>query len=215
MKPEQDQIARAGPNRLMAGRWGIVCIGSSTGGPNILDKIITGLPADLGAPIVVAQHMPPRFTESFAANLDRNSALTVVHAEDGMPIYPGVVYIGRGKQHVRVIRPKTGKPYLEINDLPPGLYYKPSADELLRSGAMAYGKATLGIVLSGIGRDGTEGARAIKLAGGMVVTQAAETCVVYGMPKSCVEAGLSDLAAGPEEIRQILLRLSPGVTAPA
>ncbi|MCC7409681.1 MAG: chemotaxis protein CheB, partial [Phycisphaeraceae bacterium] len=141
-------------------------------------------------------------------SLDQMSALSVVHAEDGMPIFPGVVYVARGQQHMRIVGSRHA-PKIQISQEPQALLFKPSADELLRSTAQVYGRATLAVVLSGIGRDGSEGARAVRAAGGMILTQAAETCAVYGMPKTCVELGLSDAALEPVGIRQVIHQLSP------
>lgn len=196
-------IPRIEPNRFSA-----VAIGSSTGGPRVLEQIIASLPADLPVPIFIAQHMPPRFTESFSVSLDQMSALSVVHAEDGMPIFPGVVYVARGQQHMRIVGSRHATK-IQISQEPRALLFKPSADELLRSTAQVYGRATLAVVLSGIGRDGSEGARAVRAVGGMILTQAAETCAVYGMPKTCVELGLSDAALEPTGIRQVIHQLSP------
>ncbi len=192
-------------------RFGVVAIGSSTGGPGTLDRIIRGLPADLPVPIVIAQHMPPTFTESFAASLDRQSPLTVVHAESGMPALPGVVYVGRGKQHFR-LRRCGAQIVIEVSDQPAELLYKPSVDELLRSCARVHGSRVLAVILTGIGRDGTEGARAVRGAGGVVLTQDRDSCVVYGMPKSCYEAGLASAVLDPEGIRRAIFQLSPSAS---
>ncbi len=187
----------------------VVAIGSSTGAPRLLEQIISGLPADLPAPILIAQHLPPTFSESFARHLDQISALSVHHAEDGMPIYAGSVYVGRGREHLRVRACGTQLREAEVSTDPTYLVFKPSADELFRSCAAVYGPDVLAIVMSGIGRDGTEGARAVKAAGGIVVTQDQASCAVYGMPRSCFEAGFSDAQLTPDEIRQMLLKLSP------
>ncbi len=191
------------------GRFKAVAIGSSTGGPGLVEEIINNLPPDLPMPIFVAQHMPPTFTETFAARLELNSPLTVVHAQDTMPVFDGTVYIGRGHHHLRVRKIGRTSTQIEVNDLPTKLVYKPSADELFRSCAEVYGEKTLAIVLTGIGADGTQGARAVHDAGGVVLTQTAKSCVVYGMPKSCVDAGLSDAQLTPADIRNVIMRLAP------
>jgi len=191
------------------GRFKAVAIGSSTGAPGLVERIIAGLPADLPVPIFIAQHMPATFTESFATRLDQASPLTVVHAEDAMPVFPGTVYVGRGQAHLRVRSTLGGRVSVEVNDQPPGLVFKPSADELFRSCAKVYGQATLAIVMTGIGSDGTQGAREVKAAGGVVLTQSKETCAVYGMPRSCVKAGLSDAQLDSDQICRAILQLSP------
>lgn len=189
-------------------RFDVVAIGSSTGGPGLVESIVAGLPADIRVPIIVAQHMPPSFTESFARTLAQSSPLAVFHAEDGLPVVPGTVYVGRGHNHVRVVRQRQGV-RLEVNALPTERVYRPSADELFASCAKVYGGKVLGIVMTGIGQDGVVGAQAVVNAGGMVVTQAKSTCVVYGMPRACDEAGLSSANLNPEEIRRTILQLSP------
>ncbi len=191
------------------GRFKAVAIGSSTGGPGLLEEILKGLPADLPLPVFVAQHMPPTFTESFANRLQLSSPLTVVHAQDAMPVLNGTAYIGKGHHHMRVCRTRQAHPNIEVNKEPQELVYKPSADELFRSCAAVYGDGVLAVILSGIGRDGTEGARAVRQAGGMVLTQLGETCAVNGMPRSCVEAGQSDAQLKPDQIRRTILQLSP------
>ena len=191
------------------GRYSAVAIGSSTGGPGLVEKIITGLPADLGVPIFIAQHMPPQFTHAFAHQLDVGGAMTAVHAEDGMPVYPGTAYVGVGQKHMRVRKVGGSVVRVVISHSPAELLYKPSADELFKSCAQVYGRRVLAVVMTGIGRDGTEGAGLIKAAGGTVLTQNKETCAVYGMPRSCDQAGVSDASLTPDQIRRAILQLSP------
>lgn len=193
------------------GRFSAVAIASSTGGPAVVRGIAAKLPADLPFPIFVAQHLPPTFTPGFAGGLDAASALTAIHGEDGMPVLPGVIYVGPGHQHLRVRRQRPGSPVqLDISPEPEALIYKPSGDELLRTCAAVYGGRVLAIVLTGIGHDGMDGARAVIEAGGVVLTQRADTCAVYGMPRSCDEAGLSSASLTPEGIARTILQLSPG-----
>lgn len=179
-----------------------VGIAASTGSPQWVEHILTGLPADLGVPVLVALHLPPTFTASFARAVGHKAAVTVVEAEDGMPVLPGTAYIGRGHQHLRVIGGRgVLRTHVQVSPKPTELLFRPSGDELLRSMAGVYGAGALGVVLSGIGRDGCAGAQAVVEAGGTIWTQRADTCVVYGMPKACDEAGLSSARLTPEEIR--------------
>jgi len=191
------------------GRFKAVAIGSSTGGPSHVEKILSGLPADLPFPIFVAQHMPPMFTESFSTRLDQGSPLMIVHAEEGMPVLDGTVYVAKGHHHLRVRRVGKSRIKIEVNNRPEELVYKPSVDELFQSCAAIYGGSVLAVVMTGIGSDGTNGARLIHDAGGVVLTQSAKTCAVYGMPRSCVEAGVSDAQLTPDEICRAILQLSP------
>ena len=194
--------------RFESAQFRVIAIGSSTGGPSNLTHILSGLPADMPVPILIAQHLPPVFTESFAVDLDRVSPLSVVHSEGGMPVYPGVVYLARGRQHMRV-RQNAGTQVLEISSQPVNLLYMPSVDELFGSCAKVYGPNVLGVVMTGIGSDGTKGATQIHQAGGTILTQSQATCAVYGMPRSCDKAGISTASLSPEGIQQALLQLSP------
>jgi len=189
-----------------------IAIGSSTGGPRPLQHILEGLGADIPGPIFIAQHMPPAFTKSYAAMLDRVTALSVVHAEEGMPVYPGVVYVGRGRMHMSLRQKLGGGVQLALAAEPSSKLYMPSADVLFESAAKIYQRRLLAIVLTGLGHDGTEGAQAVKAAGGGVITQEEKSCAVYGMPRSCVVAGVSDLQLTPPDIRNHLQTLWPSRT---
>jgi len=186
-----------------------IAIGSSTGGPRPLQHILTGLGADIPGPVFVAQHMPPSFTKSYAASLDKCTALSVVHAEDGMPVFPGVVYVGRGRMHMSLRQTSSGSVHLVLSLEPRAKLYMPSADVLFSSAAKIYGRGLLAVVMTGIGHDGEEGARVVKQLSGSVITQEAKSCAVYGMPRSCVEAGLSDAQLTPEQIRTRLQEVWP------
>ena len=198
---------------LHPARFDAVAIGSSTGGPSLVRETLAALPADLPVPILIAQHLPPTFTPSFAAQCDREAAIGVVHAEDGMPVLPGVAYVGVGHQHLRVRRDAMGAGHravrLEVSPRPEDRLYKPSVDELMTSCARVYGRKTLGVMLTGIGNDGVHGAKDIIDAGGMLFAQSPETCVVYGMPRSCDQAGLTTASLSPDQIAQALRRLCP------
>jgi two-component system chemotaxis response regulator CheB len=195
---------------IALGRFDVVAIGSSTGGPEIVERIIAALPPELPVPVLVAQHLPPSFTGMYAAQLSRAGALTAVEAETGMPVLPAAVYVGRGHQHMRVRR-RAGqaRASIEISPEPAALLYRPSADELFRSCAEVYGGRVLAVVLTGMGRDGTLGATAVRDAGGMVLTQSQATCAVWGMPRSCEEAGVSAASLDPPQIIEAILQLVP------
>ncbi len=197
------------PLKFEPNRFGVVAIGSSTGAPNLVQNIIAGLPADLPVPILIAQHLPPRFTHDLAITMDQISALTVVEAEDGQPVFPGTVYLGKGRMHMRIVKSPGGRLSIRISDQPANLPYKPSVDELFDSCDAAFPGRVLGFVMTGIGKDGTKGATRIVQSGGIIYTQTKETCAVYGMPRSCDEAGLSAGSLDPEGIRLAIHQLSP------
>lgn len=195
------------PACLASSRRDVVLIGSSTGGPPILEEVLAALPAGFPVPIVVAQHMPALFTKMLAERLSANCAVRVVHAEPGMPLAPGMAYIGPGGQHVRVARWSSGRYALEVSDRPREALYKPSVDELFASGAAAAGARCAAVVLTGMGEDGLRGGRAIKEAGGAIVTQSARTCAVYGMPRAVNDAGITSASLDPKQIGQAIAAL--------
>ncbi len=186
----------------------VILIGSSTGGPPVLEQILMALPADLPMPVVVAQHMPRMFTKSISERLDEECALSVVHAEHEMPLLPGSVYITPGGLHSRIKPNAKGRATLIVAEDPKGALYKPSVDELLASGA-ALGPRALGIVLTGMGADGAIGAKAMHASKGIVIAQDAESCVVYGMPRAVVEAGAASAQLTPPQICAAVRQLAP------
>ena len=169
----------------------IIALGCSTGGPDALSKVVAGLPATLTVPIVVVQHMPALFTRMFAQRLDRDSAIKVVEASDGMPLERGVMYIAPGDRHLEVIRRGTAV-LTRLHDGPPENYCRPAVDVLFRSVAHVYGGATLAVVLTGMGQDGRRGCEPLRAAGAEIVVQDEATSVVWGMPGSVAGAGLAD-----------------------
>jgi two-component system, chemotaxis family, protein-glutamate methylesterase/glutaminase len=181
----------APPLSLMAG-VGIVTIGVSTGGPVALGQIIPSLPQDLGVPVVVVQHMPPLFTQSLAESLDAKSAVRVREARHLEPLQPNVVYIAPGGKQMRVSAAGDLGMVLQITDDPPENNCRPAVDYLFRSVAEHYPNKALAVVLTGMGSDGTLGLRLLKRRGALTIAQDEASCVVYGMPKSAVEAGVVD-----------------------
>lgn len=177
----------------------IVVLGTSTGGPQSLQKVIPLLPADLGVPIVITQHMPPNFTASLAARLDSLSKLKVVEAQGKEKLEPNVVYIAKGGQHL-VFKKVSTHIYTDLVSEPSDCFNIPSVDVMASSIAKLCGKDCLGIIMTGMGSDGTEGMREIKQAGGLVLSQDEESCVIYGMPRAVAKAGLSDEVVPLQEI---------------
>ncbi|NLY55801.1 MAG: chemotaxis response regulator protein-glutamate methylesterase [Firmicutes bacterium] len=181
----------------------IVAIGSSTGGPRALREVITRLPATFPAAILVVQHMPPLFTRTLAERLDSAAAVTVKEAESGESIRPGTVYIAPGDYHMVV--GKSGS--IVLNQDPPIGTLRPAVDVLFASVAEHYGAEVVAAVLTGMGSDGRRGAKLIKEKGGVVLAQSEETCVVYGMPRAVVEAGLADAVLPLDHIADEIIKL--------
>lgn len=201
--------------RLNARDFDALLIGSSTGGPPALETLLTKLPADFPLPIVVAQHMPAMFTKSLAERLDQLCAVSVHHADTGMPIKPGSVFIGEGGRHVRILKSSAGRLALEISPNPTDALYKPSVNELIASGARQIGARCLAVVLTGMGDDGVIGAKELKAAGGTILAQSMESCTVYGMPKAVNEAGLTSASLPPEDLGKLLATLAPSAGSTA
>ncbi|MFO7597883.1 MAG: chemotaxis response regulator protein-glutamate methylesterase [Desulfocurvibacter africanus] len=177
----------------------IVAIGVSTGGPPAVQKVLSSLPVDFPAAVLIAQHMPPAFTGPFAKRLDNVCAISVKEAEDGEPLKPGTVYIAPGGKHLKITQRGT-KLDVVVSPDPAGALYKPSVNVLISSVAETLGRRALGVILTGMGNDGLEGIRELKARGGRVLAQNDATCVVYGMPKAIVDAGLADRILGIDEM---------------
>jgi len=173
------------------GRFDILLIGVSTGGPQGLKAVVPRLPAAFPLPVVIVMHMPVGYTEAYAQRLDDASALTVIEARDGDRIRPGTVLIAPAGRHLTFHR-EGSEVVARLDVKPLDTPHRPSVDVLLQSAAEVFGDRTLAVVMTGMGADGREGAAWVKARGGVVLTEAEETCVVYGMPRSVVEAGLSD-----------------------
>jgi len=173
------------------GRYDLIAIGTSTGGPVALQEVLTKLPRDFPVPIVLVQHMPGTFTPAFAKRLDQLSNIRIKQAEQGDELQKGWAYLAPGGKQMEINK-RGGKLVIEISDGDPALNYRPSVDVTFNSVAKALPGRSLAIVLTGMGADGREGARALKAGGAEIWAQDEATCVVYGMPASIVEAGLAN-----------------------
>ena len=174
----------------------IVVIGISTGGPKALAQMMPSLPSNLGAPILIVQHMPPMFTTSLAKSLDAKCSIEVREAKDGEPVLSNVAFIAPGGKQMKIVAGADGKTrVIKITDDPPENNCKPSVDYLFRSIAHHYvGRAT-GVIMTGMGSDGFLGLELMKRTGSIIIAQNDETSVVYGMPKKPIDAGIVDIIA--------------------
>lgn len=185
-------------------RGGIVVIGISTGGPQALKQLIPALPADCRVPIAIVLHMPLGYTELYARKLNEMSKLPVVEAQEAQDVVGGRVYLAPAGRHLTVCR-DGDRIVTHLDVRPLDTAHRPSVDALFQSAAEVYGARALGIVMTGMGNDGLQGAAWIKARGGCILTEAEESCVVYGMPRSVVEAGLSDEALPLDRMADAIL----------
>lgn len=182
----------------------LVVIGISTGGPQGLKLVIPRLPADFPVPVAIVLHMPLGYTEMYAKKLDELSPLWVKEAEDGDAVTAGVVLLAPAGRHLTFRR--EGMALTAHLDLHPrDAQHRPSVDVMFTSAANIVGAGVLGVVMTGMGSDGREGATRIKTQGGRIVTEAEVSCVVYGMPRSVDEAGLSDRRVPIEEMAEAIM----------
>lgn len=180
--------ARTTPQRVYR-RTGerIIAIGASTGGVEALKRLLVGIPADC-PPILVTQHMPPRFTDAFAQRLNRELPLTVSEARHDEPIEPGHVYIAPGSHHLELARLGTHNRCV-LSDAPPVSGHRPSVDVLFRSVARTVGHTAVGVILTGMGKDGAEGLLELRKTGAVTFGQDEESALIYGMPRAAFECG--------------------------
>ena len=182
----------------------VVVIGISTGGPQALKQLIPQLPADFAAPLAMVMHMPVGYTEMYASKLNELSPLEVREAREGDVMRAGLALLAPAGKHLTFRRRAGGEVVAHLDSRPFELPHRPSVDVLFQSAAEVYRQRALGVVMTGMGSDGKQGAAWIKAQGGLVYTESEETCVVYGMPSSVVEAGLSDRSVPLDRMAQAI-----------
>ena len=201
--PRLEPLA-AVPARAVAAAAELVLIGTSTGGPQALTRLLAALPADLAAPVAIVLHIPVGYTEALARRLDGSSPLEVLEASPGIELHPGRAVLARAGHHLKLARERgriVGR--LDVLPIRP---HTPSVDELFLSGVELLGSRVLGVVLTGMGDDGLVGARAIAASGGALLTESATSCIVYGMPRVVAEADLGARSAPLDQLHHEIIR---------
>ena len=182
----------------------VVTIGISTGGPKALLDVIPLLPKEFPRPVMIVQHMPPKFTASLADRLNKLSEVRVKEAEFGERLQKGTVYIAPGGQHMTLRRNRSNIEIV-VSDKPSDTLYKPSVDIMLNSVVDIYGSKTLSVIMTGMGKDGLEGSRRIHEKNGKIISESEESCVVYGMPKAVADAGIVDRVEDSRNIAEVIV----------
>ena len=204
VKPNEDLPKFRTSGSLPKFGYKAIALGISTGGPLSLQKVIPALKMQDNIPIFIVQHMPPKFTKSLADRLNNMSQLTVKEAEDREEVQNGTVYIAPGGLHMKLSKNGNGKIYINVVENPTDTLHRPSVDVMMDSVINIYGKHTLGVIMTGMGKDGAEGIKQLKQLGGYCIAQDENSCVVYGMPKAIVDAGYADVIASLDKIPEII-----------
>src|SRR5688572_27731756 len=184
-----------------------VVIGISTGGPQALKRLIPQLPEEFAVPVLMVMHMPVGYTEMYAAKLNELSKLEVREAAEGDEVKRGRVFLAPAGRHLSLKRQANGAVVVHLDARPFNTLHKPAVDVLFQSAAEVYGSRLLGVVMTGMGSDGKQGAAWIKAQGGLVFTEAESSCVVYGMPSVVKEAGLSDKSIALEQMARGIMEV--------
>lgn len=197
---------RKAPSAVFSGRGArdLVVIGVSTGGPPVVQKILSALPGDLPACVLIAQHMPATFTGPFAKRLNGVSQFEVTEAVNGDKLVNGHAYVCPGGKHIG-LRLNGPLPEVMITDHPRDALYKPTVNVLMETAGNIMGRRTVGVMLTGMGSDGVDGAKVLRDKGGTLIAQSEASCVVYGMPKAVIDANLANLVLDADDIAQAIV----------
>ena len=205
--PPPKAVSDAGTKIAGSHSVDVAVIGISTGGPQALKRLIPQLPEDFPVPVLMVMHMPVGYTEMYAQKLNEQSRLEVREAAEGDEIRPGRVFLAPAGRHLTAQRDANGKVVAHLDAKPFNTLHRPAVDVLFQSVAEVYGNRVLGVVMTGMGSDGKQGAAWIKSQGGLIFTEAESSCVVYGMPSVVMEAGLSDKSIALDDMSRAILEV--------
>lgn len=204
--PPRESTRPAGTPPVCRDSRGAIVIGSSTGGPRALYELVPHLPASLPSGVLIVQHMPPGFTRSLAQRLDELSPLKVKEAAEGDVVQAGLALIAPGSYHMTIARGGA----ISLNQGPPQHGVRPAADVTMISAARVYGSSTIGVVLTGMGCDGSLGVRAIHQVGGRCIAEDESTCIIFGMPRCAIETGGVDRVVPIDKIAGEIVAMTEG-----
>lgn len=204
--PSKAKVLDMGQKQTPKHKIEIVAIGTSTGGPAALQAVLSQLPADFPVPVVVAQHMPVGFTAPLANRLNKISKVEVKEVEDGEVLKAGTVYIGQAGKQFQIKRSHNQLTACVTTESPVATFYKPSVDVMLMSLAKEVGGGVLGVIMTGMGNDGLQGMRQLKSLGAFAIAESEKTCIVYGMPRALVDAGLADRIEMLPDIGKVIIQ---------
>ena len=179
----------------------VVAIGSSTGGPRALEQVLTGLPRDFPAPIIITQHMPPGFTKALSERLNKLCAINIKEGERNDRLLPGLALLAPGGYHMTV----SSGGRVDLNQGPPVEHVRPAVNVMMSSAVDTYGSKVIGVILTGMGKDGAEAMVKLKEKGGQTIVQDEDTCVIYSMPKAVVKQGAADKIVPLQDIAKELI----------
>ncbi|MEJ5300868.1 MAG: chemotaxis response regulator protein-glutamate methylesterase [Thermodesulforhabdaceae bacterium] len=202
-KPSVETVRETSRLSLAQTTHKVIAMGASTGGTEALKAVLTQMPPTSPG-IVIVQHMPPKFTQAFAERLNNLCQVTVKEAQNGDSVVPGVALIAPGNYHM-VLKRSGARYYVEVKDGPLVCYQRPSVDVLFHSVARYAGANAIGVIMTGMGRDGASGLLEMKKSGAKTIAQDEETCVVFGMPKEAIKLGAVDVVAPLSEIPRVIL----------
>jgi two-component system chemotaxis response regulator CheB len=204
-RPKAYPMTKPGPSKI-----DLIVLGISTGGPQSLKQLLPLFPQNFGVPIAVVLHMPIGYTEMYAQRLNDVCALAVSEAREGDAIQSGHIYIAPAGRHLTVRRDSNGSVVAHLDARPFDTLHRPSVDVLFRSAADVFRNRVLGVVMTGMGEDGKQGASSIKTNGGLIFAEAEESCVVYGMPRAVIEAHLADRVVPLEQMYDAIMEVAGG-----
>jgi two-component system, chemotaxis family, protein-glutamate methylesterase/glutaminase len=204
-RPAAKSAAKPRPSKI-----DLIVLGISTGGPQSLKQLLPSFAQNFAVPIAVVLHMPIGYTEMYAQRLNDVCALAVSEARDGDAIQTGHIYIAPAGRHLKVRRDSNGSVVAHLDARPFDTLHRPSVDVLFRSAADVFRNRVLGVVMTGMGEDGKQGATSIKTNGGLIFAEAEESCVVYGMPRAVIEAHLADRVVPLEQMYDAIMEVAGG-----